>query len=46
MPVIVTTVGKALTPQLAKNFRFKRVVMDEATMITESEAFLASIDAE
>ena len=45
MPVIVTTIGKACTQQL-RDREFKRIVMDEATMIKENEAFLSSINAE
>ena len=45
MPVIVTTVGKACTQQLRER-KFKRIVMDEATMIKENEAFLSSTNAE
>ena len=41
----MTTVGKAVTKELAER-RFKRVIMDEATMIKENEAFLATIDAQ
>ena len=44
-PIIVTTVGKGCT----KSFRvrnFKRVIMDESTMVRENEAFLTTISAE
>lgn len=37
--------GKATTKVMADR-KFKRVVMDEATMVKENEAFLASINAE
>ena len=42
---IVTTVGTACTTQMMTR-KFKRVVMDEATMIKEYEAFLATQNAE
>ena len=45
MPVIVTTIGKACTQQLRQR-EFKRIVMDEATMIKENEAFLSSTNAQ
>ena len=41
----MTTVGKATTKMMAER-QFKRVIMDEATMVKENEAFLASIHAE
>ena len=41
----MTTVGTAAS-QAMVNRRFKRVVMDEATMIKEHEAFLATLHAE
>ena len=44
-PIIVTTIGKACT-DLLRNRKFKRVIMDEATMIKENEAFLGAIHAE
>ena len=44
-PIIVTTVGKSSTRSMAER-QFKRVIMDEATMIKENEAFLASINAQ
>jgi len=44
-PCIVTTVGVACTPSMVER-RFKRVIMDEATMIKEHEAFLATQHAE
>ena len=44
-PCIVTTVGNAATKMMTKR-KFKRVVMDEATMIKEHEAFLATQFAE
>ena len=44
-PIVVTTVGKSATKSMADR-KFKRVIMDEATMIKENEAFLASINAE
>ena len=43
-PIIVTTIGKATTRAL-RDREFKRVIMDEATMIKENEAFLGSIHA-
>ena len=42
---IVTTIGTAATKAM-KDRKFKRVVMDEATMIKEHEAFLATMHAE
>ena len=44
-PIIVTTVGKACTRLLVER-EFVRIVMDEATMIKENEAFLSAINAE
>ena len=44
-PIIVTTIGKASTKALRER-KFKRVIMDEATMIKEHEAFLGAIHAE
>jgi len=44
-PCIVTTVGIAGSKAMAER-RFKRVIMDEATMIKEHEAFIASQHAE
>jgi len=44
-PIIVTTVGKACTFMLRER-EFKRIVMDEATMIKENEAFLSATSAE
>ena len=41
-PCIVTTVGVAGSRSLVKGRKFKRIVMDEATMIKEHEAFLAT----
>ena len=43
--VIVTTVGTASSKAMIQR-RFKRVVMDEATMIKEHEAFMATLYAE
>ena len=43
-PIIVTTVGKATT-KLIQDRQIRRVVMDEATMVKENEAFLASLHA-
>ena len=43
--IIVTTVGKGCT-RMFRNRKFKRVIMDEATMIRENEAFLTMLDAE
>ena len=43
-PIIVTTVGKATTKMMA-DCKFTRVVMDEATMVKENEAFLATVNA-
>ena len=42
---IVTTVGVASSRMLVDR-KFKRVIMDEATMIKEHEAFLATQYAE
>ena len=44
-PVIITTIGKACTKGLRAR-KFKRVIMDEATMVKENEAFLGCIHAE
>lgn len=44
-PIIVTTVGKGCTKSY-RNRRFKRVIMDEATMVRENEAFLTTLNAE
>ena len=44
-PCIVTTVGTAASKAIMSR-HFKRVVMDEATMIKEHEAFLATLHAE
>ena len=44
-PVIITTIGKACTKGL-RTRKFKRVIMDEATMVKENEAFLGCIHAE
>ena len=44
-PCIVTTVGVASSKQMVER-KFKRVIMDEATMIQEHEAFLATQHAE
>ena len=44
-PIIVTTIGKACT-KLLRERKFKRVIMDEATMVKEHEAFLGAIHAE
>ena len=44
-PIIVTTIGKAASRAL-RDRKFKRVIMDEATMIKENEAFLGAISAE
>lgn len=44
-PCIVTTIGTANSKNI-RDRRFKRVVMDEATMIKEHEAFLATLHAE
>ena len=43
--IIVTTIGKACTHSLRER-KFKRVIMDEATMVKENEAFLGAIHAE
>ena len=40
-PCIVTTVGLASSRHMIER-RFKRVIMDEATMVKEVEAFLAT----
>ena len=42
---IVTTIGSAGTKAMT-SLNFKRVVIDEATMIKEHEAFLATLNAE
>lgn len=44
-PIIVTTMGKASTKAL-RNKQFTRVIIDEATMVKENEAFLGAIHAE
>ena len=44
-PIIVTTVGKATTKAMAER-KFKRVIMDEATMVKDYEAFLTALNAE
>ena len=44
-PIIVSTIGKATTKAL-RDRKFKRVVIDEATMVRENEAFLGAIHAE
>ena len=44
-PCIVTTITAAFTPVVAKR-RFKRVIIDEATMVREHEAFLSTLHAE
>ena len=44
MPIIVTTIGKATAKALQER-KFKRVIMDEATMIKEYEAFLGTSHA-
>lgn len=43
--IIVTTIGKAASQQL-REMKFRRVIMDEATMVKENEAFLGAINAE
>ena len=43
--IIITTIGKACTHSLRER-KFKRVIMDEATMVKENEAFLGAIHAE
>ena len=43
-PIIVTTVGKATT-KIIQDRKIKRVIMDEATMVKENEAFLACLHA-
>ena len=45
MPIIITTIGKACTGEL-QDRKFKRVIMDEATMVKENEAFLGTLHAE
>ena len=45
MPVIVTTIGKA-TSKALQDRKFKRVIMDEATMIKEYEVFLGASHAQ
>mmetsp|Transcript_16288 Transcript_16288/g.20629 ORF Transcript_16288/g.20629 Transcript_16288/m.20629 type:complete len:186 (-) Transcript_16288:917-1474(-) len=44
-PIIVTTIGKACT-KLLRERKFRRVIMDEATMVKEHEAFLGVVHAE
>ena len=44
-PCIVTTIGAAGTKAMTSQ-NFKRVVIDEATMIKEHEAFLSTLNAE
>lgn len=44
-PVIVTTIGKA-TSKALQDRKFKRVIMDEATMIKEYEVFLGASHAQ
>ena len=43
-PIIVTTIGKASTKAFRERM-FERVIMDEATMVKENEAFLGAIHA-
>ena len=45
MPIIVTTIGKACTKQF-REIKFRKVIIDEATMVKEHEAFLGCINAE
>ena len=44
-PCIVTTIGAAGTKAMTSQ-NFKRVVIDEATMIKEHEAFLSTLNAQ
>lgn len=44
-PCIVTTIGSAATKSMMKR-KFKRIVIDEATMVKEHEAFIATLHAE
>ena len=44
-PCIVTTIASAFTQQVTRR-RFKRIVIDEATMVKEHEAFLSTLHAE
>ena len=44
-PCIITTIGSATCKAMAQR-KFKRVVIDEATMVKEHEAFLVSLHAE
>ena len=44
-PCIVTTIACAFTQQVVRR-RFKRIVIDEATMVKEHEAFLSTLHAE
>ena len=44
-PCIVTTIGAAGTKAMTSQ-NFKRVVIDEASMIKEHEAFLLTLNAE
>jgi len=43
--VIITTIGKACSEQFRAK-KFKKVIIDEATMAKEHEAFLSIINAE
>mmetsp|Transcript_25448 Transcript_25448/g.31818 ORF Transcript_25448/g.31818 Transcript_25448/m.31818 type:complete len:98 (-) Transcript_25448:52-345(-) len=45
IPVIITTIGKACSTQFRAT-KFKKVIIDEATMAKEHEAFLNIISAE
>ena len=44
-PCIVTTIGAEAT-KFMNSLNFKRVIIDEATMIKEHEAFLATLKAD
>ena len=45
MPIVITTIGKASTLTLRER-KFKTVIVDEATMVRETEGFLATMTAE
>ena len=45
MNIVVTTVEKASTKTMRDNI-FKRVIIDDASMIKETESFLATVHTE
>ena len=45
MNIVVTTVIKASTEAM-RDLIFKRVIIDDASMIKETESFLATVHAE